>query len=91
MDRAKAARHLAEREALTEKAIVFWQQQTERVAKLSAARVSWAIIEAARQDAVAAYEAMLDTVVCERTALHLLDAARRANPTNRRPPRKPNA
>jgi hypothetical protein len=51
-----------------------------------------AILEAQRLDAVSAYEAMLDSVTCERGALTLLHEANEAAPKKpppKQPPKKP--
>lgn len=84
-DREQAARHVAQREAITAKAVALWEEQNRRFAQLVFKKVQPAIVDSVRLDAVAAYEAMLDAVTCERTALIMLDAARRGQPRRRGP------
>ncbi len=84
MNRGDAARNVARREQITASAIALWEEMNRRFAKLSWQKVSKPILEQARFDATASYEAMLDAIVTERDALTMLDAARKQNPRDPR-------
>lgn len=74
-------RRLAEREQITVTAIAFWQERTRRFAKHSMERGDLGVREQLRQDAIDAFESMLDAIHCERTALLLLDATENDTPS----------
>jgi hypothetical protein len=79
--------HLKDREQITLNAIAAWKEQNRRYAQLSVNGGDPAILEAQRLDAVSAYEAMLDSVTCERGALTLLHEANEAAPKKKPPPK----
>lgn len=84
--------HLKSREEITVKAIAEWKEQSRRFAQLCANGGDPAILEAHRLDAVSAYEAMLDSVTCERgalTLLHEINEVASKKPTPKPPPKKP--
>lgn len=79
--RAEAARHVAQREKVTQRAIEIWQQMTSLYAKHACDRtIDPVTLEAHRFCTVAAFEGMLDAIKTESDALYMLDAIRnRAN------------
>jgi hypothetical protein len=80
MSRAKATQHLAERQKVCDTAIAAWGVANRRFAQLCLAQGDDAIREQYRFQAICAYEAMLDAVTCERTALTMLHAAGTGKP-----------
>lgn len=72
--------HLSE---ASTKACAAWEEQNRRFAKMCLGGVDPGILELQRLDAIYAYEAMLDTIVCERGALTMVHSA--AEAMKRRP------